>query len=234
MILAQNEDLADVLVIDQTNNPGGNADYLNRFASLFATDKFFSYGQYYHADRKWLHDLRENYDKLKKTDFNLEESQRLLLISDSINKAIDAKQEFTSDPYPFTGSRFIQPDAEYVWKKPILVLVDELTGSCGDIFPMMMKSNKRAKLFGQRTMGLGGSVEAMDALTYSRLKVKLTRGLLLNLNVAGKYIPSDYVENNGIQPDFVHKISVTDFHQGYTDYIKAFLAKAEELAELEK
>jgi Peptidase family S41 len=230
-LLSQNEPLADVLVIDQTHNPGGNSDFLDGFTALFATEGFRSYAQFMHADRKWLHGIRNNYDALSADDQNSEAGLRYLDIAAAVEGAIDAGSDLTSKPFSFTGTNYVRPDATYTWKKPILVLANELAGSCGDLFPMMMQRNGRAKIFGERTMGLGGSVEAMDALTNSRVVVKLTRGLLIDYREDGHYELSDYIENNGVTPDIHRPISVEDFRGGNVDYVKAFSEVAANLVQ---
>jgi len=226
VILAQNESLADVLVIDQTHNPGGDTDYLEGFTSLFAKENFRSYTQFMNADRKWLTLIRDSYNKLDESKQQSEEGQRSLFIASAVEQAIDSNKPLTDAPYSFNGKNYIRPNEDYTWTKPILVLADELAGSCGDLFPMMMKRNKRAKIFGQRTMGLGGSVEPMEALTHSRVVVKLTRGLLVDYKEDGVYSPEDYIENNGVKPDYQHNITIEDFRDDYVGYVEAFSNKA--------
>ncbi len=114
---------------------------------------------------------------------------------------------------------------DYTWKKPMLVLIDELAGSCGDAFPMLVKSNKRAKLFGQNTMGLGGNVEKVAQLNHSRINIALTRGLFFPSREGGAD-PSEVIENNGVAPDIEYAHSVSDIRAGYVNYVKAFSKKA--------
>ena len=108
----------------------------------------------------------------------------------------------------------------------MLVLIDELAGSCGDMFPMLVKANKRAKLFGQNTMGLGGNVEEVGQLNNSRITIAMTRGLFFPFRADAKYVPADLVENNGVAPDYEYAHTLKDFHGGYVDYVKAFSDKA--------
>lgn len=229
-LLSQNESLADVLVIDQTHNPGGNSDFLDGFAALFATESFRSYAQFMRADRKWLHGIRKDYDALSPEAQQSEAGLKYLDIAAAVEDAIDSSRYLTEEPFSFTGANYVRPDAQFSWTKPVLVLANELAGSCGDLFPMMMKRNGRAKIFGERTMGLGGSVEGMAALTNSRVIVHLTRGLLIDYQEDGQYDVSDYIENNGVTPDIHHAIGVDDFRGGYVSYVKAFSDVAASLA----
>ncbi|HTV19963.1 MAG TPA: S41 family peptidase, partial [Polyangiaceae bacterium] len=116
------------------------------------------------------------------------------------------------------------PDDQYVWTKPRLVLIDELAGSCGDAFPMLIKANHTAPLFGRRTMGLGGNVEAFGPLTNSLATLSLTRGTFTSHQDDETYVPGDFVENNGVQPDIEHVITAADFRTGFVDYMAHFSA----------
>lgn len=108
----------------------------------------------------------------------------------------------------------------------MLVLIDELAGSCADMFPMLMKTNKRAKLFGQNTMGLGGNVEQVGQLNNSRIAIRLTRGLFFPFHADGKVDPSEYIENNGVAPDIEYSHTASDIRAGYVNYVKTFSDKA--------
>jgi C-terminal processing protease CtpA/Prc len=114
---------------------------------------------------------------------------------------------------------------DYVWSKPVLILIDELAGSGGDAFPMLMKAGARAKLFGNRTMGLGGSVED-EILVNSRATFRVTRGLFTAYQADGKYLRSDYIENIGVTPDVKWQHTLTDVRGGYLGYVQAFTAEA--------
>lgn len=109
------------------------------------------------------------------------------------------------------------------------MLVDELAGSCGDILPALMKENKRATLFGERTLGLGGNVEGVATLPKSQIKVNLTRGLFFVYSPTGEYDMSKAIENNGVTPDIHYQHTVKDVRAGYVDYVRAFSKAAIEL-----
>jgi C-terminal processing protease CtpA/Prc len=108
----------------------------------------------------------------------------------------------------------------------MLVLADELAGSCGDIFPMLVKANKRAKIFGQPTMGLGGNVEEVGVLNNSRIAVRMTRGMFSPFQENNLYTDDVFVENNGVKPDISYTHTIEDFRNGYVDYVKTFSEKA--------
>ncbi len=226
-LINEYQDLADVMVLDQTHNPGGS--FCAEFYNLFAKEGDVQSVEQVHADRKWVNDLFIVWPKEEVGPTGNPWDIKLLQSWGAIVEKAYDKGDFLAEPFPlFTGSTYaVKKSAN--WSKPMIVLIDELAGSCGDMFPMLVKANGRAKLFGQKTMGLGGNVEPVGQLNYSRVQVKMTRGLFLPFRTDGKYVETDYVENNGSTPDFEYAHTVEDFRNGYTNYIKLFSDKAVEL-----
>jgi hypothetical protein len=216
------QDIADVLVLDQTHNPGGS--YCAEFYDLFARQGDTQGAELLHADRKWINDLKVNdfasapASSTVGFDAKTEESWGLL-----VEKAYDQGAAL-SDPIPLFSGSFFSQKRDMTWDKPMLVLIDELAGSCGDMFPMLVKANKRAKLFGQTTMGLGGNVEEVGILTNSRIHLRLTRGMFFPYHENTP--PSDFVENNGVAPDYEYSLTLDGVRGGFVDYVKAFSDKA--------
>lgn len=223
-VLDQYDGVADVLVIDQTHNPGGSLTYANDFVTLFAKGQARAMVQRMNADRKWVQDLR-GFAKEVDPTLASEFSRALLERAKIVEVAYDAGETLTA-PIPFLSLSHLDAAADYTWKKPVLMLTDELAGSCGDIVPMLMQRNGLATLFGERTMGLGGNVEAVPELTNTRSYIKLTRGLFTTFEPSGEYRLEDFVENNGVHPDLPYKLSLDDVRQGYVPYVAAFSAAA--------
>lgn len=222
-MFSEYEELVDVLVLDQTHNPGGS--YCAEFYNIFAREGDVQSVEQLRADRKWINDLYVTWQDPKfVTEFPWD-SKALLAWGLEVEKAYD-KGEFLSAPIPLFGNTTYAIPYGYTWKKPMLVLIDEMAGSCGDLFPMLVKSNKRAQLFGRNTMGLGGNVERIAQLTNSRINVSLTRGLFHSYRPDGAYVPSDIVENNGVAPDIEYSHTVEDFRNGYVNYVKTFSEEA--------
>lgn len=218
-ILDQYDDLVDVLVIDQTHNPGGSLTYAQNFFSLFINKPAFNLVQHMNTDRDWIYGLNEWAKEVEPKEPGFATALRAR--SELIDQALTDGKSVT-DPMPLVGFEYVQPDKEYTWKKPVLVLADELAGSCGDIFPMYMQRNNIAKIFGERTMGLGGNVEEVIALPYSTAVVRLTRGLFTTYRPDQAYTKEDLIENNGVTPDIHHPMTVNDFRGGFVDYVTAF------------
>jgi C-terminal processing protease CtpA/Prc len=231
-LLDQYQNMADVLVLDQTHNPGGS--YCAEFYNIFAQANDMQSVERVHADRKWVNDFELTWPaEMLKDDpkINPTEIAGSLAYGKIVEKAYD-NGEFQTEPIPlFTNSKHAILK-KFQWKKPMLVLIDSLAGSCGDLFPMLVKANPRPnmKLFGENTMGLGGNVEDVGTLVNSRIQINMTRGLFTAFRENGDYQPADFVENNGVAPDYPYSVTIKDFRGGFVDYVKLFSDKAVELA----
>jgi len=215
-IMDQFDDIVDYLIVDQNHNPGGS--YCGDFFRLFIKGEKNYFVQALNVDRQWINALRVIWPEGQTP----EKVKKYREMADQVEAAYDAGDVLTK-PVPLMDARYrIEPSEGYHWSKPMLVLADELAGSCGDIFPMLIKRNGIAKIFGQKTMGLGGNVESAGELTYSRASFRLTRGLYTTNKPSGNYVDEDFVENRGIEPDFLYDHTVDDFRAGFTGYFKAF------------
>lgn len=225
-IMDQWQDVADVLVLDQTHNGGGS--YCEEFFRLFINEQKDGFVQALNVDRKWITDLRsEQWGKDISKDLGLPENTRAFQAMGSVVEVAYDRGDKLTEPLPIIGGNKKVSPADFTWKKPMLVLVDELAGSCADAFPMLIKNNQVAKIFGKRTMGLGGNVEAFD-LTHSRTQIRLTRGLFTNNRDDNNYTDERMIENNGVTPDYSYEHTVDDFRAGFVEYVKAFSKKAVE------
>lgn len=224
--------LADVLVIDQTHNPGGMLSYTTEFVSLFAREGTRGLVHFLHADRKWLSTLGGASLALSGiAGFAQGELRKVFELGYSlVERAYDRNETLSERPIPLEAFDFIKP-ADFVFNKPILMLVDELSGSGGDIAPLLMKENGLATLFGQRTMGLGGTVEPILNLPASQATVNLTRGMFAPFSPDGKYDFDKMPENNGVTPDIAYEHTVEDVRDGYLGYVQAFSQAAIDVEE---
>jgi hypothetical protein len=215
-ILDQEDDSADVLVIDQNRNGGGN--YCIEFSQIFFQQpQNFGHVQALNPDQKWIDFLRE---RSVNQGFPADQRNLYEQMADETQQAYDRGLFLTKPISVWMAYPTLPPMQDYAWKKPILVLADELSGSCADIFPMLMKANNTAKIFGQRTSGHGGNLEAFE-LPNSNL-LKLTRGLFTAYQPDQVYEDADFIENNGVNPDFLYDHTLTDFRAGYVGYVHEF------------
>jgi C-terminal processing protease CtpA/Prc len=132
-----------------------------------------------------------------------------------------AKGDRLAPKTTFHNNRELQPNG-IRYTKPILMLVDEMSGSGGDAFPAMLQGMQRAKLMGVRTMGAGGHVQAAPGLNYSSNRLNLTKSLF--------YRPDGVaVENNGAVPDIAYQPTRDDFLYKYKNYQNRYLEELEKL-----
>jgi C-terminal processing protease CtpA/Prc len=220
-IFKEYQEMADVMVLDQTHNPGGSVDYCVGLYELFAQSGDRGVVQQSNTDRKWINNLSLDWPALALQLDLPWDAKNYQAMASLLEQDYDAGLSISRALPFFSGQSTINVD-EQVWKKPAVVLIDELAGSCGDMFPMLIKANKRAKLFGQQTMGLGGNVESFQSLNNSQMTVRLTRGLFSAYSEDGQYPDSDMVENNGVLPDKEYSHTVKDYRGGFVEYVKAF------------
>jgi C-terminal processing protease CtpA/Prc len=219
-LLSQEQDTTDVLIVDQTHNGGGS--YCMDFAALFYKEEGNGFVQAMNADRKWINDFKKSASTMDPNSFWRE---KLLTAAAKIEMAYDSGVALT-EPLSWFGETRQQPDAGFHWEKPLLVVMDELDGSCADAFPALIKNNHAAKLFGQKTMGLGGNVEEVTNLSNSGATLRLTRGMFTTFRPDGVYPEASFVENNGVTPDYEYTRTAEDFRNGYVGYFEAFSKKA--------
>jgi C-terminal processing protease CtpA/Prc len=199
------------LVIDQDHNCGGSVSMVEGMVSLFASKPFTGLQFQFLASRAEYLLFKSWIDEEKK---HTVEGIGFTEVLD-LMKAAFAKGERLTGLTTFQGSRILQPNP-IRYTKPILVLVDEMSGSGGDAFPAMMQGNGFAKLMGKRTMGAGGHVENFAPLIFSANTLRMTKSLFYHPN--GKPI-----ENNGVTPDFDYTTTRADFLYGYKEYQAAYL-----------
>ena len=199
------------LIIDQDHNCGGSVDFLHQMVSLFISkptqpmqfELLASKAEYF-SFKSWI-------DKTPSDTIEYKESEKVL----ELIKTTWEKGDFLTSKTSIGGEDFIYPN-RYIYTKPVVMLIDELSGSGGDAFPAIMGGNKRATLFGSRTWGLGGHVQPLAPLQNSGINVYLTKSLF--------YRPDGVaVENNGVDPDIQYTPTRDDFMYEYKNYQKAYL-----------
>lgn len=226
-LIDQYQPLADSLIVDQTHNPGGIVTYTEGFAQLFAPKGLNGFVQFLNTDRLWFTRLMGFWTGLDPLTASTATGARILALAKGLERDSELGLRLGKTPFSFSLREVLPPaPGGAVWKKPMLVLIDELCGSGGDSFPMLIKANGLGKLFGNRTAGLGGSVEKVIDLPYTRSSLSVTRGLFTTFKPNGQYSDSDYVENNGVTPDVSYTHTVKDFREGFETYFKAFSDEA--------
>jgi len=201
------------LIIDQDHNCGGSVWVVDKTISMFmdkpfkqADFEFLANKESYLAVGKWMegtpvHSLE--YEGMQKV--------RTLIKDTWLNGTSRLTVKTSID-----GLGVFQPNA-IRYTKPVVILIDEMAGSGGDMFPSMMQGLGRAKLFGRQTSGLGGHVQMYPApLPNSQLRYSMTKSLF--------YRPDGVaIENNGAVPDKEYVITRNDVLYGFKEYQRAYL-----------
>ena len=199
------------LVIDQDHNCGGSVSYLHQLLSLFI-EKPVSPMLFRLLGTKTEYSRYASYLE-SANPFTLE-YQRVKKVAE-LMRAAWLRGDFLTEMTPISGNDTVYPNS-IRYTKPVLMLIDFWSGSGGDAFPSLMQGYGRAKLFGTRTMGLGGHVGQMPALNYSGINIAYTKSLFFRPDGVA-------VENNGAEPDVPYTITRDDFMYGFKNYQKAYL-----------
>jgi len=225
----------DGLVIDILRNPGGLVGYTNFLISTLMPDYHRVLGFEIRATSAWVADYSQLLAEseslgdppwvtaLWRATFNdirqANSENRGRTGSLALDSGPDFEPSLTRPPYQSRGQ-----NAAYT--KPILVLIDEFTASGGDAFAATMQDNKRALLFGTRTMGLGGSVYGWSLDGYAEVDLSVTASLMTrkdNVSTNGQYPVTTYIENVGVHPDIPHEfMTEANLRNGGRDYVDAF------------
>jgi hypothetical protein len=209
----------DALVLDETHNPGGSIGFAGAVISLLAKQTYNDYVQQMHADRKWIQSFATEASTAAATD--PEAAAIILAQAHSIDAAYSAGKQL-SPPIPFINLVPTSDPDPVHWTKPAMMLTDELSVSCADFVPAVVKANGIATIFGQTTMGGGGNVEKVMTLTNTQATLSISRGLGTVYDPTGAYPEELEIEDNGVKPNIAYSHTLADFRAGYVGYIKAF------------
>jgi C-terminal processing protease CtpA/Prc len=194
------------LIIDQDHNCGGSVEFLEQMASLFMAKEFIPLTFRIRGSKETYVSLRSWQKEFPKNSIGWFALEDML---DLVKRAWSSGEHLT-DTTTFSPYTKVQPHS-IRYTHPIIMLIDELSGSGGDAFPALLQGNGRAQLLGVRTSGLGGHVEAQANLWNSQLSMRMTRSLF--------YRPDGVaVENNGATPDIDYRITREDVMYGYRIY----------------
>jgi hypothetical protein len=210
-------------VLDQTHNPGGDLGFANTVLALLTTKPVPGIVQEMHGDRAWIQAYLDSADAVRAASEEADPPQAVELeaLAHQIDVAYSTGTALTA-PIPFPGiPANIAPDAK-PWKKPFIVLADELSASCADTVPLVVKADGLGQLFGQRTMGAGGSVETVAYLSNTQYGLYLSRGLITVNDPSGVYPDDRFIEDHGVSPDVEYSHTLKDFRAGYVGYVHAF------------
>lgn len=220
---------AEALVLDQMNNPGGDLFLVYALASMLTDKPLVTPKEHILISQNDIMDSFMRLDFLEEVYTNedaralIGESfhgnpvnyQLVLFIRQYCRFLQDQwlQGKYYTDLTHMYGIDQVNPHPKTRFTKPILLLINELDFSCGDFFPAIMKDNQRATLLGVRTAGAGGFVVAH--YVPNRLGVKGMR-LTGSLGIRPNGNP---IENLGVEPDIVNRLTVEDIQGNYQNYV---------------
>ena len=223
----------DVLVVDVTRNPGGSVDVTEAFAQRLFTSAFHSVGFEIRATAGWVDDIVRAVMSAQAAGAPPDVVQNLRAIMDELIAAYNENRGRTAPVSLTTGNLTLDP-APNGYSKPILLLVDEMTASGGDMFAAMLQDNHRGPLFGMRTMGAGGSVFNFYCTAFTESLCSITASLMnRGVTISGTEFPSSpYIENVGVRPDIVvDYMTRANLMSAGAPFVQAFTASAVGLAQ---
>lgn len=226
----------DGLVLDINDNPGGNFFYMLAILSLLTdtpmalptqTEILIPKDVYEKAslynelrlEKELAAELKENNlpddqdNSLSGYNMNEEEVQKIMDYSLAIVNLWESG-ETTTPPLAMLGLDKVMPHPKVQYKKPILLLINEMDFSCGDLFPAILQDNDRALLFGKKTAGAGGYVMMYEATSRFGIAAYSLTGSLC------KRVGGEVIENLGVTPDVPYELTKRDLEENYADYIR--------------
>jgi hypothetical protein len=220
---------ADVVVIDVTRNPGGQASFAQGIASLFTTKPIANTVEASRANRLLVDDLLTTFlgaDPAAKPIWKqrLDDAQAACDKGDFLAPFAPVAGVNLGPTFPFVGvnsagSNMLPPHPLVQWSKPVLLLQDALSSSTTEAFAALLEHGTSAKSFGARTAGSGGTRKSVT-LPNSAATFQFPTGLF------GPYEEKvdriHLVENDGVTPDYPYDLSAYDLRGGYVGYAAAF------------
>jgi hypothetical protein len=226
---------ADALIIDQTGNPGGRV--CEDFLGMIAPTPPKAAALFANRDDGW--------SSIAKLQAGAAGDGKAFFIDwATAMEPLHGTPGMATRPFYWGGRPRLQavPQLAAPWTKPLLILQDELSASCADVFSLIVKGNGLGRLFGATTAGLvGNAADGLPSkepaarvqwrLPHSGAIVTLTRGLYQLHDDSGNYPEEGYAEGRGIAPDVPYELGIEDVREGYLRYFEAFSDEAVRLIE---
>lgn len=229
----------DVLVIDQLNNPGGSLFYMYALASMLTdqplpapkhemtiTQEDVFWGLNDIDALEWIQSDEDAKNSIGSTiggypvDYDV--AQSMLAYTHFI---IDEWSEgrVITNPYPVMGIEYIKPHPRANYTKPILMLINNLDFSCGDMMPAILQDSGRVTLMGSQTAGAGGYVLGHEFPNWFGIAEYSFTGSIAERKDGSR------IENLGVKPDIRYEISVKDLQEDYVDFVNAINAAVDQI-----
>lgn len=222
------EEESEGLVIDQLNNPGGSMLYAYALLSLLTDKPLITPTERITLTQREVENALSEIDLMETITTDEEameifgDSLRGLPATKETAKLLLAHHRFilsqwnlgitVTSPYPLMGIAEIAPDKNVQYTKPILLLINHLDMSCGDIFPSILQDNKRATLLGTKTAGAGGVVLKAAYPNLFGINFFYYTGSIV---YRSGNLP---LENLGVTPDIEYEPTVEDLTNSYAPF----------------
>lgn len=217
---------ADALVIDVMRNPGGSLAYMEAIAQRIMPQPFQTVGFELRATARWIAAFDESL-------VNAQQAGAPAAIVANFQRDVDAilaafrENRARTVPLPLnaTGSLTVTP-VSFAYRKPLMVLTDELSASAAETFAAIVQDNHRGPLFGMRTMGAGGNVESFLGASFTEGFISLAESLANRGHIIATpdYPAAPYIENIGVRPDIPYDFMTrTNLLGGGVPFTTAFV-----------
>jgi hypothetical protein len=221
------EESTEAMILDLTSNDGGFVCYGENIAS-FLIDKPIDAPKFQiKPTRTWSVEFE------MELEWTSDDNDRAIIeeMVNQIRESLVWDKDLT-EPMPICrlDGKVIPADSlglsKTTYTKPIIILVNELNASAGEIFPAMLQDAGRAIVFGARTMGAGGSVGAVGPMGNSDISVSITESLVWRTRkvITPEGVRTHYIENIGVIPDVEYDVTMKDFLGYYEEYLNALEA----------
>jgi C-terminal processing protease CtpA/Prc len=196
------------LIIDLINNGGGNLDLGMKLSQALSSKRVEMPAIQFRTSQSWI-DQFESMSLKSGSDAEKELARRVFVqLSDEYKKGMRLSSPVSAGVLvPFE----LEPNNRLKSKFEMVLLVNEMCTSMCDIFAAILQDNRMARVVGSRTMGAGGNVETHYQAPHSHLELRQTESLILRRAVKpnGSVVETQYVENNGVTPDYEMDVSAT-------------------------
>ena len=236
----------DLLVIDQTMNPGGAVVWSDWIVSSFVGKLDRRHMKFsVRASQDFVREFVGMVSMLERSDATSEaeraiKAEYLPILKEDLAKVQKAyvdraflsepirlhltselSEKLTSAAYasqlaPLESVIGVDLSAPQVYSKPVYMMINELDFSGGDATPAVLKDYGRVTLVGVNTAGAGGSVQEFTHSQDHTFKFNLTVSLMVRGN-------GSLVENFGVKPDIAFEPTIQDYKDGFSAYFSRLL-----------
>ncbi|MEO8132043.1 MAG: S41 family peptidase, partial [Bryobacteraceae bacterium] len=204
-------DNTDGLILDVMRNPGGNACYTEEMLRRLIPGGFRAMQFEIRASYVYASFYKSAVDSLTAAGAPPQLVAQYQAFLDEVIAASNRPRGRTT-PLSICSESPDRTAATVVYRKPVVVLVDEFSASASDAFAAVFQDARRGPIFGFRSNGAGGTVQGRESGPYSEFYSQTTLSLMYRpteVAISG-YPVTHYVENVGVWPDVPYNFMSLD------------------------